>query len=252
MYAIVQIGGRQVRVEKGSHVRVPKLNKPVGEIISFNDVLLLSDDGEVKIGAPTVDNCTVETKIVSHGKDPKIIVFKIKRRKGYRKKQGHRQEFTELFVKDIVTGEKKVSKKKKAVEKPVPEEKASAEGVKEKVIVEAKKTAAGDKRKKTLRKKKEETTIVAKKGPKKAVKAVPGKEKPSVDKKADKVSKSKKKSTESASEDQVKTKTKTVSRRVETKKSAETLKETASGSKSVKEKKIKADTKAKDDSTVEK
>ncbi|GAG35395.1 unnamed protein product, partial [marine sediment metagenome] len=118
MYAIVQIGGRQVRVEKGIHIRVPKLKKPVGESISFNDVLLLSDDGEFKIGAPTVDNCTVKTKIVSHGKDPKIIVFKMKRRKGYRKKQGHRQEFTELLIENILTGEEKVSKKKKTAEEP--------------------------------------------------------------------------------------------------------------------------------------
>ena len=122
MYAIVTIGGRQVRAEKGESIRVPKMNIPEGEKVSFNEVLLVYDDKQVKVGAPTIEGYSVRTRVLSHGKGPKIVVFKMKRRKGYRKKQGHRQGFTELLVEDIIFSSPRASGKTKAVKAALKED----------------------------------------------------------------------------------------------------------------------------------
>ncbi len=103
MYAVFRTGGKQFRAEPGKKIRVPTLSVEPGESITFDDVLLASDGSEVQVGAPTVDGAKVKVEILRHGRDKKIIVFKRKRRKGYRRKQGHRQGFTEVRVDEILT-----------------------------------------------------------------------------------------------------------------------------------------------------
>jgi large subunit ribosomal protein L21 len=82
-------------------IRVPSMDIEPGESITFDDVLLTSDGTEVQVGAPVLDGATVKAEVLRHGRDKKIIVFKRKRRKGYRRKQGHRQGFTEVRVDEI-------------------------------------------------------------------------------------------------------------------------------------------------------
>ena len=102
MYAVFRTGGKQFRAEPGKKIRVPSMDVEPGESITFDDVLLASDGSEVKVGAPTVDGVKVKVEILRHGRDKKIIVFKRKRRKNYRRKQGHRQGFTEVRVDEIL------------------------------------------------------------------------------------------------------------------------------------------------------
>ncbi|MGW8266781.1 MAG: 50S ribosomal protein L21 [Longimicrobiales bacterium] len=102
MYAVFRTGGKQFRAEPGKKIRVPSLNVEPGESVTFEDVLLASDGEEVQVGAPTVDGAKVKAEIIRHGRDRKIIVFKRKRRKNYRRKQGHRQGFTEVRVDEIL------------------------------------------------------------------------------------------------------------------------------------------------------
>jgi large subunit ribosomal protein L21 len=101
MYAVVKTGGKQVRVSPGQAVRVEKLGGDVGEAISFDEVLLVGGDGETKVGQPLVAGATVSGKITAQGRADKITIFKMKRRKTYRKKQGHRQSYTEVTVESI-------------------------------------------------------------------------------------------------------------------------------------------------------
>lgn len=103
MYAYFRTGGKQFRAEPGSRVRIPSLDAEEGETVTFDEVLLASDGDEVSIGEPLVDGAQVEAEVVRHGKDDKIVVFKRKRRKKYRRKQGHRQKFTEIRIDEIVT-----------------------------------------------------------------------------------------------------------------------------------------------------
>ena len=102
MYAVFRTGGKQFRAELGKKIRVPSMDVEPGESITFEDVLLASDGNEVQVGAPTVDGAKVKAEILRHGRDKKIIVFKRKRRKNYRRKQGHRQGFTEVRVDEIL------------------------------------------------------------------------------------------------------------------------------------------------------
>ncbi len=101
MYAVVRTGGKQVRVAPGDQVRVEKLAGEVGETIELGDVLLVSDDDAVKVGTPVVDGAKVVGTITAQARHPKILIFKMKRRKGYRRKQGHRQAYTELQIDKI-------------------------------------------------------------------------------------------------------------------------------------------------------
>ncbi len=101
MYAVVKTGGKQYRVQEGDVLRVEKLPGDVGAEIAFEDVLLFSDGENLQVGTPTLDNVAVTGHIVEQGKAQKIIVFKYKRRKRYRRKQGHRQQFTAVKIDSI-------------------------------------------------------------------------------------------------------------------------------------------------------
>ena len=102
MYAVFQTGGKQFRAEPGARLRVPSLDAEPGSSVVFDHVLIAGDgDANVQVGAPTVSGATVKAEVLRHGRDKKIIVFKRKRRKGYRKKQGHRQGFTEIRVDEV-------------------------------------------------------------------------------------------------------------------------------------------------------
>ena len=101
MYAVFRTGGKQFRAEPGTRLRVPSLQAEEGDTVTFDEVLLTSDGDAVTIGTPVVDGAAVQAEVLGHGKAKKIVVFKRKRRKTYRKKQGHRQGFTEIQVSDI-------------------------------------------------------------------------------------------------------------------------------------------------------
>ena len=103
-YAIIRTGGKQFRVEAGKKYRIPSVVGEAGGSIEFNDVLLGSDGTNVKTGVPSLSGARVTGEIVKHGLGDKIIVFKMKRRKNYAKKQGHRQGFTEVRINDITLG----------------------------------------------------------------------------------------------------------------------------------------------------
>ncbi len=103
MYAVIATGGKQYRVSPGQVLRVEKLPGEVGEKIVLKPVLMVGGEGQVRIGQPYLDDVGVEARIIEQGKARKIIVFKKKRRKGYRRKRGHRQHFTALRIEAIVT-----------------------------------------------------------------------------------------------------------------------------------------------------
>jgi|WetSurMetagenome_2_1015567.scaffolds.fasta_scaffold990505_2 large subunit ribosomal protein L21 len=102
MFAVVEIAGRQYKVQPHDQINVPSLAEQPGTKVRFDHVLLCADDAGVVIGRPHVDGAVVEGTIISHGKDEKVIVFKKKRRKNYRVKRGHRQKFTHVEITTIV------------------------------------------------------------------------------------------------------------------------------------------------------
>ena len=110
MYAVVEIAGQQFRVEQNKDIKVPLLHEEPGKKITFDRVLFYTDDkGKHHIGTPVVKNVKVDATVVEHGRHKKVIVFKKKRRKGYQKKNGHRQDFTLLHIEKI--GSKRAAKK---------------------------------------------------------------------------------------------------------------------------------------------
>jgi large subunit ribosomal protein L21 len=156
MYAIVEIAGKQFRVVKDMKIKVPLLDTEPGKSVNFDQVLLIEDDkGGVRFGTPTIDDTNVTAKVIEHGRDPKVIVFKKKRRKGYKKKRGHRQDFSLIEITGIGAAKKpttsaKEDKKAEAAAPKAEKPKAAA----------AKKPAA-----------KKETTVKKKTSPKKATAA---------------------------------------------------------------------------------
>ena len=111
MYAIVEIAGQQFKVSKDLKVYVHRLSNEEGSKVSFDKVLLLDDNGTVTLGAPAIEGASVEAKVLQHLKGDKVIVFKKKRRKGYKKRNGHRQYLTQILVEGIsATGGKKADK----------------------------------------------------------------------------------------------------------------------------------------------
>lgn len=127
MYAIIEIGGHQYKVEKDQQLFVNRLNGEKGDKVQFDNVLLIDKGGKVNVGAPVIDGAAVEAKIVDHLRADKVIVFKKKRRKGYKKKNGHRQDITSVEIAKIIeTGAKKSSssKAKAAPKKAAPKKEA--------------------------------------------------------------------------------------------------------------------------------
>lgn len=102
MYAIIKTGGKQYLVREGDVLRVEKLDVEEGMDISFDEVLAINSDGALKVGTPTLEGSKVEAKVIKQGKGKKITVYKYKPKKNYRKKQGHRQPFTQVQIGKIV------------------------------------------------------------------------------------------------------------------------------------------------------
>tara|TARA_B100000767_G_C19752733_1_gene531505 strand:+ start:690 stop:1004 length:315 start_codon:yes stop_codon:yes gene_type:complete len=101
MYAVIKTGGKQFKVTEGDTLKVEKLSTDVGKELNINSVLTLVDGDKVTIGTPVVKGASVDATIVSHGKGDKVKIFKMNRRKGYRKSQGHRQSYTEIKINKI-------------------------------------------------------------------------------------------------------------------------------------------------------
>lgn len=102
VYAIIETGGKQYRVSEGDFLRVEKLECDEGASVVFDKVLFVSDDNGVKVGTPLIDGAKVEATAVQHGKGKKIIVFKYKSKKNYRKRRGHRQPYTKVNINTII------------------------------------------------------------------------------------------------------------------------------------------------------
>ncbi len=101
MYAVIRTGGKQYRVEQGDLVKIEKIDGDRGAQVTFEDVLLLADDADTRIGTPVLDGASVTGTIVDQDRDRKVIVFKFRRRKNYKRKQGHRQHFTRIRIDQI-------------------------------------------------------------------------------------------------------------------------------------------------------
>lgn len=101
MYAIIETGGKQYKVQEGDVVFIEKLAAEEGAVVTFDKVLAVSKEDAVNFGSPVVSDASVSAKVLSHGKDKKIIVFKYKPKKGYRKRQGHRQPYTKVQIEKI-------------------------------------------------------------------------------------------------------------------------------------------------------
>ncbi len=101
MYAIIETGGKQYRVKEGDTLLVEKLEAEQGDIITIEDVLAVSKDGKLTVGSPIVDEAKVEARVVEQGKSKKVVIFKYKPKKDYRKKRGHRQPYTKLVIDKI-------------------------------------------------------------------------------------------------------------------------------------------------------
>jgi len=126
MYAIVEIAGHQFKVEKDQKVFVNRLSTEEGKKVSFDHVLLIGDGDKITVGAPAIGGAQVSAKVLKHLKGDKVIVFKKKRRKGYRVKNGHRQALSEIVIENIVTsGAKSAPKKQKKAEEKKQEVKAA-------------------------------------------------------------------------------------------------------------------------------
>ena len=164
MYAIFEAKGKQFRAEPDMTLQIPSLDAEPGERVTFDQVLLAERDDKVMIGQPSLEGASVSTEVVRHGSGEKIIVFKMKRRKGYRKKQGHRQGFTEIRIVDIDLGSGRSVKRAAQVEKPKPTPKKEDEKSSPKKPVEA---VAADK----VEKPKPAAKKVEKPSPKKPVEA---------------------------------------------------------------------------------
>ncbi len=104
MYAVVKSGGKEYRVVKGDLIRVEKLGGKIGDQVTLNDVLMISEEGRAEFGTPLLTNAVVTGKIVQEAKGKKVLTYKMKRRKNYRRMKGHRQTYTYLRVEDITLG----------------------------------------------------------------------------------------------------------------------------------------------------
>lgn len=141
MFAVIKTGGKQYKVQEGDVLNVEKLNMEKEKKVTFDKVLLIEDEGKTLIGTPFVENALVRAEVIENFKDKKVLVFKKKRRKQYRRTRGHRQELTRIKIEEIIQGIKAVSKKKpaevvkKEKEEVTPEKKVPEVAKKEKVRV---------------------------------------------------------------------------------------------------------------------
>ena len=129
MNALVEILGKQFKVEKGDKIKVPFIDKKIGEKLSFDSILYLEDGKKKQIGKPFLKNLSVEAKLLEHRRDSKVIVFKFKRRKGYQKKNGHRQQFSIIEISNLnkkTTAKKAAETKKETVAKETTAKKTAA------------------------------------------------------------------------------------------------------------------------------
>lgn len=126
MYAVVNIAGQQFKVQKDQQIFVHRLNNKEGDKVTFDEVLLVDDNGKISVGAPAVDGASITGKVIEHLKGDKVIVFKKKRRKGYQTRNGHRQLFTKVAIEGISLGGG-AKKAAKAAEAPAKEKPAKAE-----------------------------------------------------------------------------------------------------------------------------
>ena len=150
MYAIVEIAGQQFKVEKDQKVFVHRLQTEEGKKVAFDNVLLLADGDKVSVGAPAIDGAKVGAKVLKHFKGDKVIVFKKKRRKGYRVKNGHRQALTEIQIDNILaSGVKKAASKPAAKAKPAAP-KAAAKPAAKKAVAPKTESASQDLSKMTV------------------------------------------------------------------------------------------------------
>lgn len=116
MYAVIETGGKQYRVQEGDTIVVEKLDVAVGEKVTFERVLMISDGDTVKVGTPVVESSNVYGTVVEHGKGEKVVIFKYKAKKDYRKKQGHRQPYTMIKIEKVSARKARKTKAKEEVE----------------------------------------------------------------------------------------------------------------------------------------
>lgn len=171
MYAIVEIAGQQFKVEKDQQLYVHRLEAEEGSKVEFDNVLLIDNDGKVNVGAPAIDGAMVTAKVLQHMKGDKVIVFKKKRRKGYKKKNGHRQYLSQIQIEKI---DEKGAKKAKAAapkKEEAPKAEAAEKPAAKKAAPKAKATEAKTETKKAAPKKAAAPKAEAKKAaPKKETK----------------------------------------------------------------------------------
>ena len=141
MYAVVEIAGQQFKVEKDQKVYVNRLEGKEGSKISFDNILMLDNSGKIVLGDPVVKGASVQAKIVKHLKDDKVIVFKKKRRKGYKVKNGHRQALTQIVVENILEKAVKAKAKTETSKTDAPAKKVAAKKPVAKKVAAVKKPA---------------------------------------------------------------------------------------------------------------
>ena len=141
MYAIVEFGGTQWKVEKNRRLRVPRLESEAGQDVYFEKVLFIADDEKMTVGTPFVPGAQVKAVVLAHGKAKKVLVFKKKRRKGYKVKNGHRQQYTEIKIDEITFGKKPVKQAEEKTQAPEEAVKPKASPVKKETAPAASKAA---------------------------------------------------------------------------------------------------------------
>jgi large subunit ribosomal protein L21 len=117
MYSVIASGGFQHKVVPGERVKLAKIDAPVGEVLTISEVLLFSNGTTIQVGTPRVAGASVKLEILQQDRDDKVVIFKKKRRKGYRRTQGHRQHFTEVLVREIACGSDKASVDEKTAQR---------------------------------------------------------------------------------------------------------------------------------------
>ena len=125
MYALVEFAGKQFKIEEGAQIKVPFLTEKIGSKVSLDKILYFDNDNDKVVGTPFIDGMAIDAKVEEHGRDQKVIVFKFKRRKGYQKKNGHRQRYSVLTIGKLGAKKKTVTKKKATPKKAAPKAKAS-------------------------------------------------------------------------------------------------------------------------------